>query len=172
MVVNALLLSLPPSAGRYWWCCHSWRETPASPSPTAWLIVKRPRPLLETGPPPRLPTVHSSPQILMACTGRGHYDHRLPSPAQTLPFCQNTGNPSAALRHKDANSSLSTVLHLLHTPLQLACVHSPAKRMCHVRMKHGKRSSFLYRCCIWNRYCPTPSRPICLETIRGLGRVP
>lgn len=101
-------LSLPPSAGRCWWCCHSWRETLASPSPTAWLTVKQPRPLLETGPPPRLPTVHSSPLILMACTGPGRYDHRLLSPAQTLPFCQTTGksgNPRAALRNKDANSS-------------------------------------------------------------------
>lgn len=101
-------LSLPPSAGRCWWCCRSWRETLASPSPTVWLTVKRPRPLLETGPPPRLPTVHSSPLILMACTGQGRYDHRLLSPAQTLPFCQTTGksgNPRAALRNKDANSS-------------------------------------------------------------------
>lgn len=73
------------------------------------------------------------------------------------------------------NRHLPTVLHLLHTPLQLACAHSPAKRMCHVRMKRGKRSSFpqtnsfLYRCCIWNRYCPPP-HPISLGTIRSLGR--
>lgn len=166
--------SLPPSAGRCWWCCHSWRETPASPSPTAWLIAKQPRPPSETGPPPRLPTVHSSLQILMACTGLGHYDHRLLSPTQTLPFCQTTGNLSAALRPRHIQQ-LSTVLHLLHTPLQLGSAHSLAKRMCHVRMKPGKRSSFplifLYRCCIWNRCCPPP-HPMCLETIQSLGLVP
>lgn len=141
--VFVLKCSLLPSAGRFWWCCHNWKEMPAFRSPTAWLTVKQPRPRSETGPPPRLPTVRSSPQILMACTGQGLYDHRLLSPAQTLPFCQTTGksvNPSAVPR--DAYKQLSTVLHLLRTPLQLASAHSLAKRMCHVRMKQGKRFSF------------------------------
>lgn len=165
---------LPPSPGRCWWCCHSWRETPASPSPTAWLTAKQPRPLSETGPPPRLPTVRSSAQILMACTGLGHYDHRLLSPTQTLPFCQTTGNLSAALRHRRIQPS-PAVLHLLHFSTALAGQGSLAKRMCHVRMKQGKSSSlpliFLYRCCIWRRYCPPP-HPMCLETYRSLGLVP
>lgn len=125
----SLKCSLPPSAGRCWWCCHSWRETPASPSPTAWLIAKQPRPPSETGPPPRLPTVHSSLQILMACTGLGHYDHRLLSPTQTLPFCQTTGNLSAALRHRHIQQ-LSTVLHLLHTHLFSWAVLTPLPNGC------------------------------------------
>lgn len=163
MVVKAALFfslkcSLPPSAGRCWWCCHSWRETPASPSPTAWLTAKQPRPPWETGRPPRLPTVLSSPQILMACTGLGRYDHRLLSSAQTLPFCQTTGTLSAALRHR-RTQRLSTVLHLLRAPLQLDNACSLAKRMCHVRMKQGKRSRFplifLYRCCIWKQVLPS-----------------
>lgn len=127
-----LKYSLPPSAGRCWWFCRSWRETPASPSPTAWLTAKQPRPPSETGPPPRLPTVHSSPQILMACTGLGHYDHRLLSPAQTLPFCQTTGNLSAVLRHTDTYSSYppssTCSIHLFSwavlTPLPNGCAMS------------------------------------------------
>lgn len=68
--------SLSPPAGRCWWCFHSWKETPASPSPIAWLTARPPRPPWETGPPPRPPTAPSSLRTSMGCTGRGRYDHR------------------------------------------------------------------------------------------------
>lgn len=82
--------------GRCWWCFRSWRETPASPSPTASLTARQPRPLWETGPPPRPPTAPNSPQTLTAYTGPGPYDHRPLSHIHTdsNPInCQTTGKP-------------------------------------------------------------------------------
>lgn len=71
-----LSVSMSPPAGRCWWCFLSWRGTPASPLPTAWLTARQSRPPWETGPPPRPPTAPSSPRTLTACTDPGHYDHR------------------------------------------------------------------------------------------------
>lgn len=89
---KALSLSLP--AGRCWWCFLSWREMPASPSPTAWLTARQPRPPWETGPPPKPHTAPSSPRTLTACTGPGLYDHRPLYPRLTCSSpinCQTTG---------------------------------------------------------------------------------
>lgn len=93
-----LWCSLSPSAGRCWWCSHSWKEMLAFLSHTAWLTARPPKPLWETGPRLKPPTARSSPQTLMACTGPGHYDHRPLCPCthtdSNNPMnCQTTGKP-------------------------------------------------------------------------------
>lgn len=98
-----------------------------------------------------------------------------PLPLTPSPAVRPLENLEPQVQPSDAKTPLSTVLRLLHTPLQLARAHSLAKRMCHVR-KEGKRSSFpqtlfsvqvLYT----EQVPPSPPRPVRLETIPSFCRV-